>query len=195
MCDGRGEVKTAAVVLAAGASVRLGEPKQLVRLAGETLLERAMRTAREAGCSPVVVVLGADAIQIQAQCDLSDAVVAINDEWSAGMASSIRVGVQTLGSVAKDLDGVLLMTCDQPAVTASHLRALMAMGEMTASAYAGRRGVPAYLPATAFAQLMELHGDAGARDLLRQAAAVELAGGELDVDTAEDLNEARSRFR
>ena len=188
-------MKTAAVVLAAGASVRLGEPKQLVRLAGETLLTRAVRMAREAGCSPVVVVLGAEAEQIQIQCDLRDVVVAINDEWSEGMASSIRLGVGTLGLIAKDADGTVLMTCDQPAVTAEHLLALMETGETTASHYAGRNGVPAYLPATAFAQLKELRGDAGARVLLREAEAVELTGGELDVDTAEDLNEARSRFR
>jgi len=188
-------VRTAAVVLAAGASVRLGKPKQLVRLAGVTLLERALRTAREAGCCPVVVVLGADAAKIQAQCKLNDAVVAINDEWSEGMASSIRIGVRMLGAVAKDADGVLLMTCDQPAVTAEHLRALMKTGEVTASAYAGRRGVPAYLPSAAFAQLMDLRGDAGARNLLAQARCVELADGELDVDTVEDLAEAEHRFR
>jgi CTP:molybdopterin cytidylyltransferase MocA len=185
---------TAAVVLAAGASVRLGEPKQLVRLAGETLLQRAIRIAHEAGCAPVVVVLGADAEQIAAQCDLSDAVVVVNDAWSEGMASSIRVGVGRLGMVAKDANGVVLMTCDQPAVSAAHLRALMKTGAATASAYAGRRGVPAYLPAAAFAELMELRGDSGARELLREAAAVELAGGELDVDTVEDLAEAERIF-
>ena len=80
-------------------------------------------------------------------------------------------------------------------MTAEHLLALMETCEATASHYAGRNGVPAYLPSTAFAQLLELRGDAGARDLLREAAAVELAGGELDVDTVEDLNKARSRFR
>ena len=93
----------------------------------------------------------------------------INNEWREGMASSIRLGVRTLGVVAKNAEGVLLMTCDQPAVTAEHLRTLMKAGETTASAYAGRRGVPAYLPSTAFAQLMELRGDAGARSLLAQA--------------------------
>jgi CTP:molybdopterin cytidylyltransferase MocA len=195
MCDGRGEVKTAAVVLAGGASVRLGEPKQMVRLAGETLLERAVRTAREAGCLPVVVVLGADAEPIAARCDLSDAMVAINDAWSEGMASSIRLGVRTLSLIAKEADGVVLMTCDQPVVTAEHLRALMKSGEATASRYAGRNGVPAYLPAASFAQLMELRGDSGARGLLRGAAAVDLANGELDIDTAEDLAEAERRFR
>jgi CTP:molybdopterin cytidylyltransferase MocA len=87
------------------------------------------------------------------------------------------------------------MTCDQPAVTAGHLRKLTATGEITASAYAGRRGVPAYFPAAAFPALMRLTGDAGARELLRDAATVELAGGELDVDTAVDLDEAKRRFR
>jgi CTP:molybdopterin cytidylyltransferase MocA len=99
------------------------------------------------------------------------------------MASSIRVGVGAL----QDADGVVLMTCDQPAVSAAHLRALMKTGAATASVYAGRRGVPAYLPASSFAQLLELRGDVGARELLRGADAVELANGELDVDTAEDL--------
>jgi molybdenum cofactor cytidylyltransferase len=181
----------AAVVLAAGASTRLGEPKQLVMIAGETLLERAVRAAREAGCSPVVVVLGASEEEIVARCDLDDAFVLVNEFWNEGMASSIRVGV---GAV-QDADGVVLMTCDQPAVTAGHLRALMATGQVTASAYAGRRGVPAYFPATAFSTLMALQGDAGARDLLRGAPAIELVGGELDVDTAADLAAAELLFR
>lgn len=187
-------MKTAAVVLAAGASVRLGEPKQLVRLAGETLLERTIRTAREAGCSPVVVVLGASYVEILAHSQLGDAIPVINDKWKQGMASSIRLGVRALGFVAKEVDGVVLMTCDQPAATAGHLRALMMTGEATASVYAGRRGVPAYLPAAAFEQLMKLRGDTGARDLLRDAEAVALRGGELDIDTAEDLSEVRRRY-
>jgi CTP:molybdopterin cytidylyltransferase MocA len=103
--------------------------------------------------------------------------------------------MRTLGLVAKEADGVVLMACDQPAVTAEHLRSLMKSGEATASAYAGRRGVPAYLPSAAFAQLMDLRGDAGARELLHEATAVELVGGELDIDTAEDLAEAEPRFR
>ncbi len=181
----------AAVVLAAGASTRLGEPKQLVKLGGETLLERAVRTAREAGCSPVVAVLGAAAELIAEQCDLSDAVVVVNELWDEGMGSSLRVGLGAVGGA----EGVVLMTCDQPAVTAAHLRALMDSGGVTASAYAGRRGVPAYFPASAFAGLLELKGDRGARDLLRMAAAIELVDGEVDVDTAEDLARAERMFR
>jgi molybdenum cofactor cytidylyltransferase len=186
---------TAAVVLAAGASTRLGEPKQLVTLAGETLLERAVRAARESGCSPVIVVLGAGYVEILGYSRLGDAVPVINAEWVEGMASSIRLGVRALGSVAKDVAGVVLMACDQPAVTASHLRALMTSGEITASAYAGRRGVPAYFPKASFAALMELRGDVGARHLLRDAATIDLPGGELDIDTAIDLDDAERLFR
>ncbi len=181
----------AAIVLAAGASTRLGEPKQLIVIGGEALLERAVRTAREAVCAPVVVVLGADAEWIRERCDLGDGLVIVNEDWEEGMASSIRIGVAAVHGV----DGVVLMTCDQPAVTAGHLRKLTATGEITASAYAGRRGVPAYFPAAAFSALMRLTGDAGARELLRDAATADLAGGELDVDTAVDLDEAKRRFR
>ncbi len=132
-------------------------------LGGETLLERAVRVAREAGCAPVVVVLGAAAEQVATRCDLGGAVLVMNSSWEGGMASSIRVGVGAVGGA----DGVVLMTCDQPAVTVEHLLVLTAAGEVTASAYAGRRGVPAYFPAASFSALMELRGDAGARELLR----------------------------
>lgn len=185
----------AAVVLAAGASTRLGKPKQLVAIAGETLLERAVHTAREAGCSPVVVVLGARHIEILEHSKLGNAVPVINSEWMEGMASSIRLGVTTLGSVAGVVEGVLLLACDQPAATASHLRALMTSHEMIASAYAGRRGVPAYFPASAFAGLLELRGDRGARELLQTAKAINLPDGEVDVDTVEDLARAEKLFR
>ena len=176
-------MKTAAVVLAAGASTRFGSPKQLARLGGETLLERAVRTARDAECSPVVVVLGASAAQIQAACLLGDARVVVNEDWPSGMGGSIACGVRTL----HDVDGCVVMTCDMPSVTSAHLQRLAASGEPTASAYAGRRGVPAYFPAAMFGELLKLHGDAGARELLRAAKSLELAGGELDIDTPEDL--------
>jgi CTP:molybdopterin cytidylyltransferase MocA len=81
-----------------------------------------------------------------------------------------------------------------PAVSAEHLRELMTADEVTASSYAGRRGVPAYFPRSMFERLIELRGDAGAREMLKDAPAVQLAGGEMDVDTAEDLAKARERF-
>ena len=143
-----------AVVLAAGASTRLGTLKQLEMLGGERLLERMVRVAREAGCSPVIVVLGAEYPQVVGNIDLGDAVTVINDKWKEGMGSSVRLGVRTCGFVAKTAEGVVLMTCDQPAVTARHLKRLMMKSrEMTASRYAGRNGVPAYFPAKYFTEL------------------------------------------
>src|ERR1700720_4574182 len=96
-------VSVAAVVLAAGASTRLGEAKQLVMLGGETLLERAVRVAREAGGLPVVVVVGAHSVQVLGSSALGDAVLVINEEWKEGMASSIRLGVRALES-ARDVE-------------------------------------------------------------------------------------------
>ena len=181
----------AGVILAAGASRRLGEPKQLVRLGGETLLEHAVGVTVEAGCSPVIVVLGASFEAILAQSALTSAQTVLNLEWEEGMASSIRAGIRALPG---GTSAALLLTCDQPAVTAGHLRRLAAEdpGEPVASAYAGRHGVPAYFPATAFAELLQLAGDQGARRLLAAARALDLPGGEMDVDTPESLRSARA---
>ncbi len=189
--------KIAAIILAGGASKRLGEPKQLVQLDGETLLDRAVRVAREAGCVPVLVVLGAEAERVRAGCTLKGAEVLVNQSWSEGLASSIRAGLGAVGDGERSKDGVsgvLLLTCDQPAVTAGHLRSLAATGEVTASEYAGRRGVPAYFPTEWFGRLAELRGDVGARELVRGTRAIELERGELDIDSPETLAEAKRRY-
>lgn len=184
-------MKVATIVLAAGDSTRLGSPKQLVKLGSETLLERSVRVAGEAGCSPVIVVLGASAQEIFSACELGDASVVINADWEEGMAASIVCGIAAVDGL---VEGAIVMACDQPAVTADHLRALIGDGTVTASAYAGRRGVPAYFPAAGFDDLMELQGDVGARELLKAARVVELPNGELDVDRAEDLQRAIELF-
>lgn len=178
--------RVAGVVLAAGFSRRLGEPKQLVQVGGETLLERAVRVALEAGLRPVFAVVQAELAGVV----LRDADVLVNGAASEGMAASIRLGVTA--AEERGAAGVVVMTCDQVGVTAEHLRALMRVpGEVAASGYAGRRGVPAYFPASAFEELMELRGDAGARELLREARVVVDERLGLDVDTPEDLERAR----
>jgi molybdenum cofactor cytidylyltransferase len=194
MRHGSIRVSVAAIVLAAGASTRLGRPKQLERLGGETLLERAARVAREAGCSPVVVVLGAHCMEIMTNCSLSEVVTVVNDDWQEGMSSSIRLGVHAVRNTSDDAEGILVMTCDQPAVTPEHLRSLMAGPRIRSSRYAERSGVPAFFPRQYFDALTSLKGDAGARDLLRNSDSVALPRGELDVDQAGDLEQARLLF-
>jgi len=137
---------TAAVILAAGASTRMGRPKQLVTMDGETMVDRAVRAAREAGCDPVVVVLGALAKRVEEACELDGAVVLVNDLWNEGMGSSLRMGV----AAVRDAEAAVVMTCDMPAVTAVHLLDLMMDRELKASRYGGRNGVPGYFPAAYF---------------------------------------------
>lgn len=196
-------MRVAALILAAGASTRLGEPKQLLHLGSltggatsdERLLERAIRIAVEARCSPVVVVLGAYAGEILEACHMEGVAVVRNEGWAEGMGSSVRVG---MAAMPAEISGVVLMTCDQPAVTTEHLSSLIVLGDATGeavgSAYAGRGGVPAFIPAGLFARLRALRGDEGARALITSARKVNLPGGELDVDTRESLKAAQQLF-
>ena len=184
----------AGVVLAAGGSARLGRPKQLEMLGGERLLSRAIRVAEEAGLSPIVVVLGAAAEEVLAGVDCRQAVVVVNEEWREGIASSIRTGIAYLDR--EKTRGAILIPCDQPAITGEHLRRLIpeSREEVRASGYAGQVGIPAFFASARFADLLGLRGDVGAKGLLRTADAIELPGGELDVDTPAALQEARERF-
>jgi molybdenum cofactor cytidylyltransferase len=184
-------VSHGAVILAAGASSRLGVPKQLVRWKNETLLARSIRIAVEAGCHPVVVVLGACEGQIRSQCDLSRVKAISNPQWTDGMGSSLSLGIAALSEDAT-VRGSIVMTCDMPAVSTDHLLHLAASGNAMASQYAKRTGVPAYFPREDWPALQALRGSHGARDLLASAAAIALPGGDLDVDTPEDLRRLQS---
>ena len=190
-------MSVAAIVLAAGASRRLGHPKQLLKVNGETLLERAVRLAKEAGAAPVLVVLGAHRDTIFASVQLSDAIAIVNENWEQGLATSIYAGMRALDAASATICGVLLMSCDQPRLTANHLRSLKEAFEMNstptiiASAYGGVRGVPAVFPPDTFAALCALRGDKGARALLDQSDCPTIAlpfnGGEVDIDFPEDI--------
>ncbi len=184
---------TAGVVLAAGASTRLGRPKQTVMMGGETLVERAARVALKAGLRPVFVVLRAgDAAAMEQASRIAGggAEVVWNAEAEEGMAASIRCGVRA--AEGHGAAGVVLMTCDQVAMTAAHLQALCAEPEAAAgSGYAGKVGIPAYFPRASFDGLRALRGDVGARGMLAGARAVETEALALDVDTEEDVERAR----
>jgi len=190
-------VSVAAIVLAAGASRRLGQPKQLLIHGGETLLERVDRIAGAAGAAPVIAVLGANFETICASVNLKNSVLSMNDRWERGIATSIHSGLKTLAAISPDAQGVLILSCDQPRLNADHLRTLIetfiAQSEpaIVASTYADVIGVPAVFPQMAFPHLLALHGDKGARALLVEPPcpliAVPFPGGEIDIDRPEDL--------
>ena len=187
------EPRIAAVVLAAGASRRLGEPKQLIQVAGESLLRRSARLALEAKCAAVFVVLGFEAERLRGELDGRPVEVVVNTEWAEGMGSSLRCGVRSASESRPKVDGVLVMVCDQPLLTVEHLRRLLQAhrhrqggGRITASAYAGRAGVPAVFAAEIFPELEAVQGDRGAREVLeREQGRVETVDwpeGIVDVD-------------
>jgi molybdenum cofactor cytidylyltransferase len=190
-----------AILLAAGASTRLGQPKQLLRLpvfGGETLLDHAVALARASGAAPIFVVLGAHAEEIHLECELLDCILVRNEAWAKGMASSMRVGIAALLENAPDASGAMMMVCDQPGLSAEHLARLLDAhredgNRIAASRYAGRIGVPTIFPRELFPALLELQGDQGARALLQQPGAavhaIDFPGGEWDLDSPEDLQQ------
>jgi molybdenum cofactor cytidylyltransferase len=167
-------------VLAAGASRRLGQPKQLVAIGGESLLRRQCRIALEAQLGPVVVILGCQATACAAT--IVDLPVArhINQRWTEGLGLSIRQAAQA--AVAADAAGILLLHVDQYRLTAADLHSLQAawLDSHGASACVAMHGddfgPPVIFPRSCFAELLKLAGDAGARRVLSTLPANALRG-------------------
>jgi molybdenum cofactor cytidylyltransferase len=185
-----------AVVLAAGASTRMGVPKQLLELAGKPLLVRAVEAALASPAWPVVVVLGADAEKIRPALARLPVLVTENAAWAEGMAASIRAGVTTLQQFSRRLDAALIALCDQPAFSADTIAQLVAAQRATgrsivAARYAGRHGAPALFLREHFPTLTHLTGEEGARALLNDqpelVTAVDLPALAVDLDTPEDF--------
>ncbi len=194
-------MKVAALVLAAGGSSRLGQPKQLLSFQGQTLIRHIVKTAADAGCAPVVVVVGRDQKRIAAElADLSVTILP-NDKWEHGIGTSIRAGVAALPEV----DAVFILACDQPHVNETILRRLLAeqhrtQRPMVGSSYAQTVGIPALFSSVCFAKLLSLGDADGAKSLLlsrpNETSTVAFAAGEIDLDTAADyraLNQPNER--
>ena len=187
----------AAIILAAGASRRLGQPKQLLIFGGETMIDRAIRLANESGASPVMAVLGAHRELICETALMRNATPIVNRAWDQGISTSIQAGLAALEESAPQTLGALILACDQPQLSAGHLCAMLelfrAQSEpaIVASAYQGILGIPAVFPRKVFDDLRALRGDQGARLLLMQPpcplVALPFPGGEIDIDFPDDI--------
>ena len=186
----------AAIVLAAGASTRLGQPKQLLQIHGESLLHRTVRLAGETGCAPIFAVLGFEADRMVRELGGLDVKVVNNPQWKAGMGSSLHCGMEALMQENQLPEQVLLLLSDQPKLSGAILLALMRksadMGSLiVASSYTGRLGVPAIFRKQQYSELLNVNGDKGAREVIQrhldQTASIDFPEGAIDIDTVQDL--------
>ena len=185
----------AAVILAAGNSSRLGQPKQLLQFHGQTLVQRIVDAAEEAGCSPIVVVIGSDKDKVVREVKRTNAVIVENLNWNDGMGTSIRIGVQRLIDIAPNVGAIVLLVCDQPLVDSNTIEQLIALGENTkkaivASSYAGTLGVPAVFDRSCAEELLALDDGSRAKPFIfsnhERVSEFPFPKGEIDIDIAAD---------
>jgi molybdenum cofactor cytidylyltransferase len=190
----------AIVILAAGASRRMGVAKQLLQVRGRSLFRHVADAALGSSCRPVIAVLGANAEAVQAEVEGLPVQVVWNAHWSEGLSTSIRAGIEAL--VAHSPEAVVLTLCDQPFVGSDSIEALVAAYRSTkraivASDYGGTLGVPALFSRAVFPELMALSGNTGAKQVIQRHAAsvwsVPCPQGAMDVDTPEDYDTLRPR--
>jgi molybdenum cofactor cytidylyltransferase len=180
--------RVGALILAAGGSTRLGEPKQFLRFEDETLLHRSARVANEAGCTPIVVVAGDSATRVQAELYDLPVEIVQNTEWQGGIGTSIKRGVAHLRCAVSD---IVILACDQPFVSADIIRQLCDTHHpIAASRYGDTVGIPARFNMHFFDELASLPDDSGAKSLIEAHAAkvalLPFPGGLADVDTRSD---------
>ena len=184
----------ALILLAAGASRRMGRMKQLLPIGDRPLLRCATEAAVASGVGAVVVVLGANVGEVR-PCLAGLAVhLVVNEDWAEGMGSSVRAGMRALDSLPDHPGSVIIALADQPHFSASHVTRLLDAHRKTdksivASRYEGKLMPPVFFSGVHFASLQTMRGEAGARELLKtnaeDVAAVE-ADDLVDLDTAAD---------
>ena len=183
-------MKIAGLLLAAGAGRRMGTPKALVRDPdGVAWVVRASRLLTASDCSPVVVVVGAEAEAVRAELADEPVQVVEATNWSEGMGASLRAGLSALPEV----DAVVVVPVDMPGLTAEVVRRIAAARSGLARAtFGGKPGHPVLIGRDHWAGVIaSAHGDEGARGYLREHAVVTIECSELadgaDVDTVDEL--------
>jgi xanthine/CO dehydrogenase XdhC/CoxF family maturation factor/CTP:molybdopterin cytidylyltransferase MocA len=187
--------RVAAVILAAGSSSRMGRPKQTLKFEDISLLRRSVQAAIGAGCSPVIVVTGANAEHSRAELDGLEVREVWNPRWETGMGSSIGAGISELLDTEPQTSAAVVMLCDQPYVTADVISQIVSDHHRTQRSIVGARygggiGVPALFHRSHFDELAGLKGASGAKSVIARhtdtAHFIDLPQAEVDVDTPDD---------
>jgi len=190
--------QVAGIVLAAGGSSRFGSPKQLLPWRGKTVLNSVVSTAFDTGLAPVIVVLGANADQIEPSLP-KECVVVRNDAWPEGQSSSIRIG---LAQLSEEIDGVLILLGDQPQVNphfcSSIIQKGLECGKITIPYVNDRRANPVFFPKHTLKRLGQVTGDQGGRAIFSEFQVEYLPWLDdcmaLDIDTPEDYEKLKACY-
>lgn len=200
------------IILAAGASRRMGTPKQLLKIDNQTLIERAISLTQALENQQTVVVLGANAEKISPHIPSQEKVnLIINEHWQQGMGTTLKAGMEFFLRQAKSFTAIIVMVCDQPYLTTEKLQQLIIKYQETKAAiiatkYNQIKGVPALFDKRMFPKLITLNKDEGARKIIKNydgvVATVDFPKGMIDLDTptayqkflAKKLNEKVSKI-
>lgn len=193
-----------AIVLAAGASSRLGQSKQLLQVEGEPLLRRIARVSCESNADRTLVVLGDNEREHGRIIRDLPLYICIHSDWERGMGSSLKAGMEFIQSFLSDTTAVIVVVCDQPLLTTDHLNHLIDKYKSTgapvvASAYSNVLGVPVLFDASLFDGIRRIDDAHGARQIIDKnkanAQRIAFQGGELDIDTPEDYQRYQESLR
>lgn len=166
-------VKIPVILLAAGSSSRMGQPKQLLPWGEKTLIEHQISVLMQLG-TPIIVVIGAYSEQIWPVIEHYPVTVAVNDKWESGMGSSVACGITKVELTEIEAKGALITLVDQPLIPADHYYSLLENFEsgsqqiIASTSAEGWIGVPVLFDKCYFSELKDLHGEKGAKKLIQQ---------------------------
>ena len=190
------KTKIEVLIMAAGASRRLGQPKQLVEYKGQTLIRRIVQETLTAEIGNITVITGFNHDEVEKEIHDLKVNVFYNEEWEEGLGASIRNGLKEVLTKKPDTNAILLAMVDQPFVTTSHLKKLVRAYDSSrpmiiASAYSSTFGVPVLIDSYYFGMMEELKGDEGGKKIfvnyLKNIVEVPFIEGAVDIDEKKDL--------